>query len=107
MSYDDDDDEHKLPWAEAYLCTKWHLDASSRLATIEMGRKLENCGGGSAPFFGAWARFPSNIKSPWMRPTSVPTTILIYPAVWPQQTWADFFGGGLSPFFGEGERVPI
>jgi len=24
-------------WAEAYLNTKWHLDASSRLATIEMG----------------------------------------------------------------------
>ena len=28
------------PWAEAYLHTKWHLDTSSRLATIEMGRKL-------------------------------------------------------------------
>ena len=32
--------EHKVPWAEAYLNTKWHLDASSRLATMDMGRKL-------------------------------------------------------------------
>ena len=26
--------------AEAYLHTKWHLDASNRLATIEMDRKF-------------------------------------------------------------------
>ena len=31
---------NKVAWAEAYLHTKWHLDASSRLATIKMGRKL-------------------------------------------------------------------
>ena len=30
----------KVPSAEAYLYTKWHLDASSRLATIEISRKL-------------------------------------------------------------------
>jgi len=34
--------------AEAYLPTKWHLDASSRLAIIEMGRKL----GAPPPFYG-------------------------------------------------------
>ena len=45
--------EHKVPWAEAYLHTKWHLDASSRLATIEMVRKL---GSGAPPPFwqGGW-----------------------------------------------------
>jgi len=32
--------EHKVPWDEAYFHAKWHLDASSRFATIEMGRKL-------------------------------------------------------------------
>jgi len=32
-----------------YLRTKWHLDPSSRLATIDMGRKL---GGGCAIFGG-------------------------------------------------------
>ena len=37
---------NNVAWAEAYLHTKWHLDASSRLATIEMGRKL---GRGCAP----------------------------------------------------------
>jgi len=34
-------------WAEAYLRTKWHLDPSSRLATIDMGRKL-----GAPPLLG-------------------------------------------------------
>jgi len=28
---------NKVAWAEAYLYTKWHFDACSRLATIEMG----------------------------------------------------------------------
>ena len=31
---------HNMAWAEAYRRTKWHLDPSSRLATIDMGRKL-------------------------------------------------------------------
>jgi len=29
-----------MAWVEAYLLTKWHLDPSSHLATIDMGRKL-------------------------------------------------------------------
>jgi len=28
--------KHNVAWAEAYLHTKWHVDASSRLATIKM-----------------------------------------------------------------------
>jgi len=28
--------EHKIPWDEAYLNTKWHHDASSRLDTVEI-----------------------------------------------------------------------
>jgi len=43
-----------VAWAKAYLHTKWHLDASSRLATIKMGRKL----GGSVPFFGEGSCVP-------------------------------------------------
>ena len=36
-----------MAWAEAYLHdTKWHLGPSSRMATIDMGRKLGVC----APF---------------------------------------------------------
>jgi len=33
--------EQKVAWAEAYLRTKWHLSPSSRLATTDIGRKLE------------------------------------------------------------------
>jgi len=32
---------NNIVWAKVYLCTKWHLDPSSRLATIDMGLKLE------------------------------------------------------------------
>ena len=38
---------HNVAWTEAYLHTKWHLDASSSLATTDMGRKL-----GAAPLLG-------------------------------------------------------
>jgi len=41
---------------------------------------------------------PSNTISPWPRPTSVPTGILIHTAVWPQQTWAK--NCGLCPLWG-------
>jgi len=37
-------------------------------------------------------------KSPGPRPTSVPSVILIHPAVWPQRTWAENWG--LCPFWG-------
>jgi len=39
---------HNVAWAEAYSRTKWYLDPSGRLVTIDMGRKLR----GSAPFWG-------------------------------------------------------
>ena len=35
--------------AEVYLRTKWHLDPSSRLASIDMGRKVGGC---CASFYG-------------------------------------------------------
>jgi len=41
-------------WAEAYLHTKCHLDTRSRLATIDIGRKL----GDSIPFLGRWELGP-------------------------------------------------
>jgi len=40
--------QNNVAWAEAYLLTKWHLDPSSRLATIDMGRKV----GGAVPLSG-------------------------------------------------------
>jgi len=45
------------PWAEAYLHAKWHLGASSHLATIEMDRKF---GGRSARLFGEGDESPFN-----------------------------------------------
>jgi len=137
---------HKVAWAEAYLHNKWHLDASSSLATIEMGWKLEGLyplfgeeelgphlaqcvpdrgpppcqvpswsiqpfghnrhgpkTGGSAPFWGGGAGSPSNTISLGPRPTSLPSGILIHPAIWPKQIWAEI--GGLCPFE-EGELGP-
>ena len=40
-----------MAWAEAYLCTKWHLDPSSRLTTTNMRRKW----GAVPPFRGRGA----------------------------------------------------
>jgi len=69
---------------EAYLHdTKWRLHPSSRLATVDMGRKVwVLCSFGKE----GWA--PSNTMSPRPRYTSLPSGSLIHPAVWPQQTWA-------------------
>ena len=38
----------QVHWAEAYLHAKYQLDPSTRLATVNVGRKF----GGSAPFWG-------------------------------------------------------
>ena len=62
--------------AKAHLRAKCHLHPSSRLATIDLGRKLGGAGS------------PSNTRLPGLQPTSIPTGILIHPAIWPQQIWA-------------------
>jgi len=40
-----------MVWTKAYLRAKWYLGPYSRLATIDMGRKL----GSSAPGLRPWA----------------------------------------------------
>jgi len=67
--------------AEAYLCTKWHLDLSGRLATIH-GPKI----GGCAPVGEVGAGSPPNTMWEGLRATSVQSFILIHPTVWPQYT---------------------
>jgi len=69
----------RLAWDEAYLRIKWHVDPSSRLATTDMGRKLEE---GLCPWGGAGSA--SNTMLPGPRATFVPSGILIHPAVWSQ-----------------------
>ena len=164
---------HKVFWADANIHTKWHFDACSCLATMEMGRKLgrglrrlleegtgspsntkspglrptsmpgcrpcpcksftvlrrvRNCqcyyyyyyyyagyqlhpssclaainmgqkfGEGLRPPFARRAGSPSNTKSPGLRPTSIPSDILIHAAIWRQQLWAKNWG--VCPFTG-------
>jgi len=76
-----------------------HLDSPSRLATIDIGRKLD---GGYALFFCGGTGSPSNTKSPGPRPTSIPSGILVHPAVWSQYAWAENCGAP-PPFWGRGE----
>jgi len=52
----------KIAWAEAYLHVKYHLDPSSRLATINKGGKFV----GSVLFWGEGAGSPSN-KVAWAK----------------------------------------
>jgi len=97
----------------AYLRTKWHLDQSSHFATIDMGWKF----GGCAPFLEGVAGSPSKTKSPGPRPISIPSGILIHPAIWLQRTWANkwwglcpFWRGELGPHVthcGQGQGLPL
>jgi len=81
---------HNVVWAEAYLRTKWNLDPSSRLVTIDMSQKVV---GLLCHFFGGGRTgSPSNTMRPGSRPTSVPSGILVHRGVWPQQTWAENWG---------------
>jgi len=60
-----------------------------------MDRKEGDC---CAPFAGAGT--PSSTMCPGLRSTSVPSGIFIYPAIWPQQTWAKNWVGWVCPFSG-------
>jgi len=56
--------------------------------------------GGDVPFFWGGAGSPSNTKSPGPRHTSIPSGILVHPAVWPQRTLTENWG------LGEGKLGP-
>ena len=75
---------YNVAWTEAHLHDKCHRDPSSHLATIDMGEKL-----GAPPFLRRGAGSPSNTKSAGPKPTFIPSGILIHPAIWPQQIWAE------------------
>jgi len=86
-----------------YFRTKWRLHPSSRLATIDVGQKL---GGVGVPFFwgSSW-----NTKSPEPRPTSIPSGILVHPAVCPQRTMAENWRAqlkGRGSWVSAGSRPP-
>jgi len=59
----------------------------------------ENVWGVAPPPFGRGERGPHLTQSPWPRPSSIPSDILIHAAIWPQEIWAENwvcgpFGGG-------------
>jgi len=71
-----------VAWAEAYLCTKWHLDPSNRLATTDMGQNV----GAAVQLLGRelgahLTQFVARAKR-----TSMPNFVMIQPTVWPQYT---------------------
>jgi len=69
------------------LRTKWHINPFSRLATTDMGRKL---GEELGPRLTQCRRVEAYLH--------IPSGILVYPTVWPQQTWAENWG--TVPLFG-------
>ena len=71
----------------------------NRLATIDIGQKFGLC-----PLGRGRGGSPSNTW-PGLRPTSLPSGILIHPAVSPQQAWAEDWKGRLCTF-GERELDP-
>ena len=52
-----------MAWVEAYLRTKWHLDASNRLATIDMGRNFGQCPLGTGDGFASNTMLPGPMPS--------------------------------------------
>ena len=64
------------------------------MATIDMGEKR-----GAAVPLSRTAGTTSNTMWPVPRSTSVPSGVFIYPAVWPQQTWAKNWVGWVCRFF--------
>jgi len=59
-----------------------------------MGRKLR-----AVTLWGSWV--PCNTVSPGPTSTSLSSVIFIHPAVWPQQTRAENWGGAVPLFKGE------
>jgi len=70
---------------------------SSSIQPFGHNRHRPKIGWGSALFLGgSWV--PSNTVLSGARLNSIPSGILVHPAVWPQQTWAKNWG--LCPFSG-------
>jgi len=77
--------------------------ASSSIRPLGHNRHKPLLVGWVCPFSGG-AGSPSNTKSPGPRPTSIPSGIIVHPAVWPQRTLAENWGA--VPFSGGGAGFP-
>jgi len=91
----------KNQYVIAIMCIHYKVNNSSAVA--EMGDRGHNRhgpkrGGCCAPFAGAGT--PSSTMWPGPRSTSVPSSVFIHPAIWPQYTWAKNWVGSVCPFSG-------
>ena len=80
-----------------------HQVASSSIQPFGHNRHGPKIGWVGVPFVLEVAGSPSNTKSPVPSPTSIPSGILVHPAVWPQWTMDENWG--CAPL-GEGELGP-
>jgi len=78
---------HRAVWPQQTWGENWEM-------AVPLWGELAKKWGVLCPLFRGTAGTgsPSNTMSPGPRPTSVPSDILIHPAVWPQQTWAENWG---------------
>jgi len=89
---------------QASLCAKCHLDPSSRLATMDMGRKL---GRRTPPPFRGGESCSLHLTQSRLGRVLPPYQVAsckIHPVIWPQQIWAENWG--LRPFGGVGAGSP-
>ena len=80
-----------------------YQEASSSIQPFGHNRHGPKIGGLHPLLRGGGAGTSYNTMSLGLRPTSLPSGILIHPAIWPQQIWADNWG--CAPL-GEGEVGP-
>ena len=62
---------------------------SSSIQPFGHKTRAKNCMGVGLSFIIGEAGSPSNTKSPGRRPNSIPSCILVHPAVWPKRTLAE------------------
>jgi len=109
-------------WAKNWGCPFGERELGLHLTHCGLGRGLSPCQVASCsiqlfrhkrhgpkigvcPFGGGGAGSPSNTMWPGPSPTSLPSGILIHPAVWPYQAWVENWG--TVPLWGRGSWVPI
>ena len=86
---------HRTQYGLGWGLPPWQVSSWS-IQPFDHNRHGPKLGVVVPPFRGQGAGSPVNTMSSGPRPTSVPSGILIHPAVWPQLTWAKI--GGLCPF---------
>jgi len=80
------------------------LEQTKRLCIVECSNEITITIINMDQKFGGWVQ--SNTKSPRLRPTSIPSGILMHAAIWPQQIWAENWVGAV-PLWRRGSWVPI